>query len=144
MARRLKGKKATVAIAHSLIIIFHMLNCDGDYRDLGPDHLFDLDRKAVDRTAVRYLERLECSVILKPLSVARTFSPYAWALQRRALPAYALRALAHGRYFRVSCPRPDGRHEGRKSNDQGFQVSEATRQVLCRCCRVRLSRTHEL
>ncbi len=65
LSRHLKGKKATVALAHSLvIIIYHVLN-GAVYQDLGPDYFIERDRKELERRALRDLARLGYDVSLK-------------------------------------------------------------------------------
>lgn len=70
LSRHLKGKKATVALAHSLvIIIYHVLN-GAVYQDLGPDYFIERDRKELERRALRDLARLGYDVSLKPKTAA--------------------------------------------------------------------------
>ena len=69
--RHLKGKKATVAVAHTLIvIIYHVLKDGTVYQDLGPHYFIERDRKALERKALRDLERLGYDVSLTPKTAA--------------------------------------------------------------------------
>jgi transposase len=53
------GKKATIAVAHTLVVmIYHLLSHDQDYRELGGNYYDELDRQAVQKRLVRRLERL--------------------------------------------------------------------------------------
>ena len=68
LSRHLKGKKATVALAHTLIVIvYHVLN-GGVYQDLGPDCFIERDRKDLERRALRDLQRLGYQVSLQPMA----------------------------------------------------------------------------
>lgn len=70
LSRYLKGKKATVALAHSLIVIvYHVIN-GGVYQDLGPDYFIGRDRKELERRALRDLARLGYEVSLTPKTAA--------------------------------------------------------------------------
>ena len=72
LSRHLKGKKATVAVAHTLIvIIYHVLKDGTVYQDLGPDYFVERDRKAMERNALRVLDRLGFDITtLKPKTTA--------------------------------------------------------------------------
>ncbi len=65
LARRIGAKRAIVAVSHSLlVIIYHLLRDQQDYRDLGP-HFFDtLDKERLRTSAVRRLEALGYTVTL--------------------------------------------------------------------------------
>ena len=66
LARRIGKKRAIVAVSHSLlIIIYHMLREQTDYRDLGPHFFETLDKERVRTSAVRRLESLGYQVTLK-------------------------------------------------------------------------------
>jgi hypothetical protein len=55
--KRLGRKKALVAVAHSLlVIIYHVLDRDQTYTDLGGDYF---DRKYVEQQRDYYLRRLQ-------------------------------------------------------------------------------------
>jgi transposase len=69
--RRLAGrrgkKRALVALGHTiLVIIYHLLQDQTTYRELGPDYFDRLDTERVTRTLVRRLERLGHTVTLQP------------------------------------------------------------------------------
>lgn len=70
LSKRLKAKKAVVAVAHSMIqMVYHVLN-GADFRDLGPDHFDRIDRKNIERNAIKRLEQLGYTVKLEPSSPA--------------------------------------------------------------------------
>lgn len=57
------GKKATIAVAHTLVVmIYHLLSRGQDYRELGGNYFDELDRQAVQKRLVRRLERLGYAV----------------------------------------------------------------------------------
>ena len=65
LARRIGKKKAIVAVSHSLlIIIYHMLRDQTDYRDLGSTYFETLDQERLRTSAVRRLESLGYDVTL--------------------------------------------------------------------------------
>jgi len=65
LATRLKGKKALVAVAHSLItIVYHVLHDGETYIDLGQDYFEHQDRERLERQAVRRLQALGYDVAL--------------------------------------------------------------------------------
>lgn len=68
LSRHLKGKKATVAVAHSMIV--NILKKGTDYQELGGDYFTDRDRTAVERSAIKSLQRLGYEVTLQPHSAA--------------------------------------------------------------------------
>ena len=58
-ARGKGGKKAVIAVAHSILIaVWHMLTHRVAYRDLGPVHLTLPEPERAKRVLVRKLERL--------------------------------------------------------------------------------------
>ncbi len=68
LAARRGKKKALVAVGHSiLVIMYHMLTRKEPYHDLGANYLDERDRQAVQRRAVRRLERLGYRVTLEPI-----------------------------------------------------------------------------
>jgi transposase len=67
LRRRLGGNKATVAVAHSILVIaYHRLTRHHDYRDLGRDYFTRRDRDAARHRHVRELEALGYKVSLEP------------------------------------------------------------------------------
>lgn len=65
------GKKAIVAVAHTLlIIVYHVLAEDTDYQELGGNYFDERDRQAVQKQLVRRLEQLGYDVTLAPASPA--------------------------------------------------------------------------
>jgi transposase len=59
IAKRRGANKATVAIAHALLVtIYTMLKNGTAYQELGADHLDDIDRERLKRSALRRLETL--------------------------------------------------------------------------------------
>lgn len=65
LSARRGSKRAAIAIAHKLLIIFyHMLKTGTQYRDLGPDFLLKYNREAHRRGAVKRLEALGYKVEL--------------------------------------------------------------------------------
>ncbi|GHO71826.1 IS110 family transposase [Ktedonobacter sp. SOSP1-52] len=65
------GKKATIAIGHTLlVIIYHILSEDEDYEELGGNDFDEWDRQAVQKRLVRRLEKLGYEVKLEPTSPA--------------------------------------------------------------------------
>jgi transposase len=67
IAARRGKKKAIVAVAHSILcIVWHLLNHDCEYVDLGPRYLEDRDRQQIERRLVRRLEGFGYTVKLEP------------------------------------------------------------------------------
>lgn len=67
LAARRGKKRATLAVAHSLlVVVFHVLSKREPYRDLGPQHFDARDAARVQRQLVRRLERLGYRVSLEP------------------------------------------------------------------------------
>jgi transposase len=65
------GKKATIAVGHTLlVIIYHLLSEDKDYQELGGNYFDEWDRQAVQKRLVRRLEKLGYQVKLEPTSPA--------------------------------------------------------------------------
>ena len=70
-ALRRGGKKATIAVGHtSLVIIYQLLSQDKDYEELGGNYFDVWDRQAVQKRLVRRLEKLGYEVKLEPISPA--------------------------------------------------------------------------
>jgi transposase len=71
LAIRRGGKKATIALGHTLlVIIYHLLSEDKDYEELGGHYFDEWDRQAVKIRLVRRLEKLGYEVKLEPASPA--------------------------------------------------------------------------
>jgi transposase len=65
------GKKATIAVGHTLlVIIYQLLSEDKDYEELGGNYFDEWDRQAVQKRLVRRLEKLGYQVKLEPTSPA--------------------------------------------------------------------------
>ena len=65
------GKKATIAVAHTpLVVIYHLLFRDQEYRELGGNYFDEFDRNAVQKRLVHRLEKLGYEVKLGPASPA--------------------------------------------------------------------------
>ena len=61
-------KRAAVAVAHNLLVIaYHMLRDNLDYKDLGPDHCDRIAKRSTQRRLVKKLEALGYSVSLAPV-----------------------------------------------------------------------------
>jgi transposase len=70
LALRRGGKKATIAVGHTLlVIIYHLLSEEKDYQELGGNYFDEWDRQAVQRRLVRRLEKLGYQVKLEPTSL---------------------------------------------------------------------------
>jgi transposase len=71
LAIRRGGKKATIALGHTLlVIIYHVLADEKDYEELGGHYFDEWDRQAVQKRLVRRLEKLGYAVKLEPTSPA--------------------------------------------------------------------------
>ncbi len=65
------GKKATIAVGHTLlVIVYHVLADEKDYQELGGNYFDEQDRQAVQKRLVHRLEKLGYEVILAPTSPA--------------------------------------------------------------------------
>lgn len=74
IAARRGSKRATVAVAHSILsIVYHVLKRRQQYIELGPSYYEDRRKDAVIRQAIRRLETLGVEVTVKPVpnSVSR-------------------------------------------------------------------------
>jgi transposase len=70
--RKLAGhrgkKRALVAVANSLLqAAWHMLTHNQNYKELGAEYLENLNRKDLERSLVRRLEKLGHKVVLQPV-----------------------------------------------------------------------------
>jgi len=71
LAIRRGGRKATIAVGHSLlVIIYHVLTEQKDYEELGGNYFDELDRRTVQKRLVHRLEKLGWEVSLTPVSSA--------------------------------------------------------------------------
>jgi transposase len=60
-------KRAVLAVAHTLlVIVYHLLTREQDYRDLGSSYFEERDRQAVQRRLVQRLEALGLKVTVEP------------------------------------------------------------------------------
>jgi transposase len=67
LAPRRGKKRALVAVAHSLLVVFyHVLKNGVEYKDLGPDYFDRLDPQRLQRYLVRRLQALGYDVNLSP------------------------------------------------------------------------------
>jgi transposase len=67
LAARRGKKKAIVAVAHSILcIVWHLLNHDCEYVDLGSRYLEERDRQQIQRRLIRRLEGFGYTVKLEP------------------------------------------------------------------------------
>ena len=71
LVRRRGKKKATVAVAHTILVIaYHLLLRQTTYQDLGPRYFDERDRTAVEHRLVHRLQGLGYRVTLEPLVAA--------------------------------------------------------------------------
>ena len=71
IAARRGNKRAVVAVAHSILVIYyHMLTTGEPYQEKGANYFSELDRKYAERRATRQLERLGYQVTLTPAQIA--------------------------------------------------------------------------
>ena len=67
LAARRGKKRALVAVGHSLlVVIYHVLKHNVEYRDLGPDYFDKLEPERLRRYLVMRLQRLGYDVTLSP------------------------------------------------------------------------------
>jgi transposase len=72
LALRRGGKKATIAVGHTLLVIlYHLLSEEKDYQDLGGNYFDEWDRQAIQKQLVRRLEKLGYEVTLTSTSPTR-------------------------------------------------------------------------
>jgi len=70
IASRRGANKATIAVAHSiLIIVYHILKNGGTYRELGGGYFDEIRKEAVVRRAVKRIEALGYTVSAEPLAI---------------------------------------------------------------------------
>lgn len=71
IAARRGGKRAAVAVAHTILtIMYHLLRSGGTYQELGGNFFDQRNRERVARRQVARLERLGYRVTLEPVKVA--------------------------------------------------------------------------
>ena len=71
LAIRRGGKKATIAVGHSLlVIVYHVLTEQKDYEELGGNYFDEWDCRTVQKRLVHRLEKLGWEVSLTPASQA--------------------------------------------------------------------------
>jgi transposase len=71
IASRRGGKRAAMAVANTiLVIIYHLLNEETTYQELGGNFFDERDRQAVEKRLIRRLERLGYQVELQPVAQA--------------------------------------------------------------------------
>ena len=71
LAARRGGKKATIAVAHTILIIAYKLIAHGGvYHDLGSNYFDELDRERVSKRLIKRLEALGYSVTVEEASKA--------------------------------------------------------------------------
>ena len=71
IARRRGHKKASVAIAHAILVMaYHILKDEVPYRELGADYFDQLNLKYVRNHFVKRLEGLGYKVTLEPTQIA--------------------------------------------------------------------------
>lgn len=67
LAKRRGGKKAAIAVGHSLlVIVYHMLKTGEAYKEKGATYFDELDQQRVERQLVKRLERMGYQVTLQP------------------------------------------------------------------------------
>lgn len=67
LAARRGGKRAIIAVAHTILAIaYHILKDGTEYADLGQNYFDERDKEAVIRREVRRLEKLGCKVTVEP------------------------------------------------------------------------------
>lgn len=71
LAARIGKNKATVAVAHALlVIIYHMLKKGTRYCDLGANHFDELNKQAVAKRSIKRLEALGFKVTVESITTA--------------------------------------------------------------------------
>lgn len=69
IAARRGNKKATIAVGHTiLIIIFHLLQRQQSYEELGGNYFDEREKQATEKRLVRRLEKLGYQVTLQPVA----------------------------------------------------------------------------
>jgi hypothetical protein len=71
IAARRGGKRAAVAVGHSILVIYyHMLKTGQPYQEKGVNYFSELDRQHAERRLIKQLERLGYQVTLTPAKIA--------------------------------------------------------------------------
>jgi len=71
LAARRGKKKAVVAVGHPLLVVaYHLLTRQEEYRELGGNYFDERDKQAVTRRLVQRLEKLGYDVSLQPAAIA--------------------------------------------------------------------------
>jgi len=71
IAARRGGKRAAVAVGHSILIIYSdMLKTGQPYQEKGADYFSEQDRQHAERRLIKQLERLGYQVTLTPAKIA--------------------------------------------------------------------------
>lgn len=71
IAARRGGKRAAVAVGHSILVIYyHMLKTGQPYQEKGESYFSELDRQHAERRLTKQLERLGYQVTLTPAEIA--------------------------------------------------------------------------
>ncbi len=70
IAARRGGKRAAVAVGHSILVIYyHMLKTGQPYQEKRADYFSELDRQHAERRLTKHLERLGYQVTLTPAQI---------------------------------------------------------------------------
>jgi transposase len=71
LAARRGNKRATMAVGHAILVIaYHLLKRQEDYRDLGPNYFDQKNPESLRRALVKRLEKIGYAVSLTPLEQA--------------------------------------------------------------------------
>lgn len=71
LAARRGNKRATMAVGHAILVIaYHLLKRQEDYRDLGPNYFDQKNPESLRRSLVKRLEKIGYAVSLAPLDQA--------------------------------------------------------------------------
>ncbi len=71
IAARRGGKRAAVAVGHSILVIYyHLLKTGQPYQEKGANYFSELDRQHAERRLTKQLERLGYQVTLTPAKIA--------------------------------------------------------------------------
>jgi transposase len=71
LAARRGNKRATMAVGHAILVIaYHLLKREENYRDLGPNYFDQKNPESLRRSLVKRLERIGYTVSLTPVAEA--------------------------------------------------------------------------